>query len=90
LSDLEGRPASTPEDAAAHDRVLLRDHVLTAPVAGQIYEVTVEHWNTKTRRVVLLRKVREDDCDWRFPDPGYEPEVSYDWSVVEIRPLAKE
>lgn len=89
LSSEEGRPATSPEDVDTHNRVLLRDHVLTIPVVGQIYEVTLEHWHTKTRKVALLRKVDEDDCEWRFPDKGYELEVSYDWDVVEIWPLAK-
>jgi len=42
-------------------------------------EVTIEHFYTESQRVVKLRAVKEDDCNWRFEDGS---ELSYDWHVV--------
>ncbi len=55
------------------------------PVSGNTYNVTIEHWNTKTRKTIVLVKVEEDDCDWRFPDDNSE--LSYDWNVISWEPI---
>lgn len=54
---------------------------------GKVYDVVIEHWYTLNSKFAKLKKVDEDDCDWRFPDDNSE--LSYEWDVVEIRRLSK-
>jgi len=55
--------------------------VITETEIGQTYECIAEHWNTKGRRSAQLKRVDEDDCEWRFTDGS---ELSYDWTVKHI------
>ncbi len=52
--------------------------------AGDIVQVIIEHWNTKGTNEIILKKVDESDCDWRFTDD--DSELSYDWNVTHWKP----
>ena len=47
-----------------------------------VVNVIVQHWHTKGTRIATLKRVKESDCCWRFPED--RAELSYDWAVVEI------
>jgi len=40
----------------------------------------IQHWHTQTKKHVLLKRVDDDDCDWRFAEGNAE--LSHDWNVV--------
>jgi len=47
-----------------------------------IGSAVIQHWFTKTKKTVLLKKVDEDDCEFRFPDGN--DELSHDWNVLSF------
>lgn len=58
----------------------------SAPAAGELVSAIIMNENTGLQEV-LLRRVDEDDCDWRVADPagGYEAALDYQWEVVGWR-----
>lgn len=59
------------------------DEVGHAP-PGMKIKAICEHWNTKSKKEVLLIAVDEDDQSYRFQDDNSE--LSYDWNVIEWEP----
>jgi hypothetical protein len=45
----------------------------------------VQHWNTKGKRIISIKKVNESDCEWRTADDNSE--ISYDWNVTHWMPV---
>ncbi len=41
----------------------------------------IEHFHTKTQKIVKLKRVKEDDCEWRFVDDNAE--LAYEWNVIK-------
>jgi len=50
-----------------------------------MYLCEIEHWYTNGRQFAILKRVDEDDCNWRFPDDSSE--LSYDWTVINAQRL---
>jgi len=50
-----------------------------------MYLCEIEHWYTHGRKFAILKRVDEDDCNWRFPDDNSE--LSYDWTVINAQRL---
>ena len=53
---------------------------LNAPSNDRPVLVKLQHFNSKEVRFAVLKKVDEDDCDWRTVDGNSE--ISYDWNVI--------
>jgi len=49
---------------------------------GEKVLCALQHWHTKNYRYAELKKVDEDDVDFRFVDDNSEP--SYDWNVTHF------
>lgn len=47
------------------------------------YRVTIEHYASKKRKRVIMRKVRESDCSWRFMDGKRGSELAYEWTPIK-------
>jgi hypothetical protein len=54
---------------------------VNAPSTGASVKAKVQHWHTKNIRTETLKKVNEDDVEWRTADDNSE--LSYDWDVIE-------
>lgn len=55
----------------------------------KVYKCIISHWSPKVdiKHEVLLKRVDEDDCDWRFVEDGSE--LSYDWNVESYTEVEK-
>jgi Protein of unknown function (DUF551). len=55
------------------------------PEVGVDVIATLEHWESKNKRRAALKRVKEDDCDWRTSDDNSE--ISYSFNVTHWMPL---
>lgn len=55
------------------------------PKTGKIVWCALQHWYTKNYRYAELKKVNEDDCEWRTADDNSE--IANEWNVTHWQPL---
>lgn len=49
------------------------------PIAGKIYICILRHCTTRKIQYALLKRVKEDDCEWRTADDNSK--ITYEWNV---------
>ena len=54
---------------------------------GQFYLCLIRHYDTKNLKISILKKVKEDDCNFRFKDNA---PLAYEWDVAYWQPIPKE